>query len=75
MQTLRIIEVIQIKNNIKEIRISQKLTLVQLAEKSELSAGYICHLERGSRRNASYDTMNKIAKALNREIGDVFEIE
>lgn len=63
------------KNNIKEIRKSKKLTLVKLAEKSKLSAGYICHLEKGTRNNASYDAMNKIANALNTDIGDIFENE
>ena len=63
------------KNNIKEIRKSKKLTLVKLAEKSKLSAGYICHLEKGTRKNASYDVMNKIANALNTDIGDIFENE
>lgn len=63
------------KNNIKEIRKSKKLTLVKLAEKSKLSAGYICYLEKGTRKNASYDAMNKIANALNTDIGDIFENE
>ena len=63
------------KNNIKEFRILSGLSLVELAEKSGLSIGYISHLEIGSRKNPSYDTMNKIAKALNKDIGDVFENE
>lgn len=63
------------KNNIKEIRIIQSLSIVELAEKAGLSIGYISHLEIGSRKNPSYDAMNRIAKALNKDIGDVFEIE
>lgn len=63
------------KNNIKEIRISAGLSIVELAEKAGLSIGYISHLEIGSRKNPSYAAMNKIAKALNKDIGDVFENE
>lgn len=63
------------KNNIKQIRITQGLSIVELAEKAGLSIGYISHLEIGSRKNPSYAAMNRIAKALNKDIGDVFEIE
>lgn len=62
-------------NRIKEIRGQKGITQVDLARITELSVGYICHLEKGSRKNPSYNTMNKIAKALNEKITKVFEID
>ena len=62
-----------IKNQIKQIRIIQGLTLEDVARRTGLSVGYICHLEKGSRSNPSYNAMVKIAKALNKDIGEVFE--
>lgn len=60
------------ENNIKEIREQQGISQERLAELSKLSVGYICHLERGSRKNPTYNTMLKISKALNKAVGDVF---
>lgn len=62
-------------NRIKEIRGQKGITQVDLARITELSVGYICHLEKGSRKNPSYNTMNKIAKALNEKITKVFEMD
>ena len=59
-------------NRIREIREEQGMTQLQLAERSGLSVGYICHLENGSRNNPSLKTMSSIAKVLNKEIGEVF---
>ena len=41
------------------------MTLVKLSEISGVSVGYLCHLEKGSRRNPSIEIMEKISKALN----------
>lgn len=60
------------ENNIKEIREQQGISQERLAELSKLSVGYICHLEKGSRKNPTYNTMIKISKALNKAVGDVF---
>lgn len=60
------------ENNIYELRIQQGLSQEKLAELSKLSVGYICHLEKGSRKNPTYNTMIKISKALNKAVGDVF---
>lgn len=62
-----------IQNQIKEIRIIQGLTLEDISKRTGLSVGYICHLEKGSRNNPSYNSMVKISRALNKEIGEVFE--
>lgn len=61
------------ENNIKELREKQGISQERLAELSHLSVGYICHLEKGSRKNPTYKTMEKISKALNKEIAEVFK--
>ena len=43
-------------NNINAIRKQKKLTLNELAKKTNISIGYLCHLEKGSRKNPSYKT-------------------
>ena len=60
------------KNKIKETRKKQGLTLMGLAKKTGISAGYICHLEKGTRKNPSAQMMEKIASALNKSVQEVF---
>lgn len=62
------------KNNIKEIREKKGIKQRELAELTGLSVGYICHLEKGSRKNPSYNTMVSIANALNENVVKVFEL-
>lgn len=62
-------------NRIRQIREEQGMTQIELAKKSGLSVGYLSHLENGSRNNPSYKTMSSIAKALNKEIGEVFILD
>lgn len=62
-------------NKIREIREEQGITQVELAHKAGLSMGYLSHLENGSRSNPSYQTMTRISKALNKEIGEVFKLD
>ena len=38
------------KNKIKIYRLEQGMTLRTLAEKTGISAGYLCHLEKGTRK-------------------------
>ncbi len=59
-------------NRIKEIRIKKGMKLIELAELSNLSNGYISHLENGTRDNPSYKTMQKIAKVLNEDMTELF---
>lgn len=59
-------------NNIKKIREEIGLGQRELARLTGLSCGYICHLENESRKNPSYTTMKKIAKALNKDISQIF---
>ena len=61
-------------NRVKEIREEKGLTLLKLSEMSGVSVGYICHLEKGSRKNPSIEIMEKISKALNKSITEIFFI-
>lgn len=63
------------KNRIKEIRKEQGITLVRLSNITGISAGYICHLEKGTRKNPSAEIMEKISLALNKNVYDIFFIE
>lgn len=59
-------------NNINKYRTQQKLTLYELSKLTNLSVGYLCHLENGSRKNPSMNTMKKICIALNKSLSEVF---
>lgn len=59
-------------NKLKFIRKSENMTIQELAEKSGVSMGYICHLENGGRKNPSKEIMEKIANALNRTVMEIF---
>lgn len=60
------------KNKIREYRKEKGMNLEELAIKSEISPGYLCHLEKGTRKNPSIQVMEKIAKVLGRDIADIF---
>lgn len=59
-------------NNLRKIRKSKNLTIQELSELSGVSMGYICHLEKGTRKNPSRDVMEKIATALKESITKIF---
>lgn len=59
-------------NQIKKIREEKGLTLAKLSNLSGISIGYLCHLEKGSRNNPSIDVMEKISRALNKTITEIF---
>lgn len=59
-------------NKLKKIRLEKGLTLQELANKTQISAGYLCHLENGTRVNPSIDVMEKISKALDKTIFEIF---
>ncbi len=61
-------------NQLKQIREKRGMTLVKLSELSGVSVGYLCHLEKGSRKNPSIQIMEKISKALNKSITEIFFI-
>lgn len=57
---------------LKKYRLEQNMTLQELSILSQVSIGYLCHLENGTRCNPSYKTMQKISFALNKDIAEVF---
>ena len=59
-------------NKLKSIRKEKGMTLEELSELCGVSAGYLCHLENGSRNHPSIEVMEKIAKALNNTIFEIF---
>lgn len=59
-------------NNLREIRKNKNMTIKELSEISGVSMGYICHLEKGTRRNPSRDVMEKISKTLGEPIIKIF---
>ena len=63
------------KNKIKIIREEKGMTQQNLAKLAKISVGYLCHLEKGSRKNPSLEVMKRIAKALNKSVAEVFFIQ
>lgn len=60
------------KSKLKSLRIKRGMTLEDLSELSGVSSGYLCHLENGTRKNPSIEVMEKIAKALNTNVYEIF---
>lgn len=59
---------------VKELRKSQNLTQEQLAEKIEMDTQNLCKMENGNHFPQTKN-LNKIAKALNVDIKELFEYE
>ena len=59
-------------NRIREIRIEKGMTMAELAYKSDISVGYLCHLEKGRRTNPSIVIMEKLALALDKTVPEIF---
>ena len=62
------------KNRIDYWRVRQGLTYQNIAEQAGTSAQYVNMLAKGKRCNPGIATMNKISRALNKTIGQVFLI-
>lgn len=60
------------KNKIRIYRIKRGLTIKELADRCGVSAGYICHLEKGNRDNPSTEVMENIAIVLGKTIPEIF---
>lgn len=60
------------KNKIKIYRTKRGLTIKELADRCGVSAGYICHLEKGNRDNPSTEVMENIAIVLGKTIPEIF---
>lgn len=63
------------QNRMKQIRKEKGITLTYMSEKTRISIGYLCHLEKGTRKNPSIEIMDKIAKVLEKSVSDVFFTE
>ena len=48
------------------------MTLSDLSKRVGVSAGYLCHLENGTRNNPSVEIMERIAKALDSTVSEIF---
>ena len=59
-------------NKIREIRIKKGMTLEKLAKESGISISYLCHLEKGRRKNPSIIIMENLAKALGKTVSEIF---
>ena len=60
------------KNNMKILRENKGISLSDLSKQSGISVGYLCHLERGTRKNPSISVMDKISSALNKSVSEIF---
>ena len=60
------------KNKMREIRNSKGITLEELSINTGISIGYLCHLEKGTRKNPSMQVMESIAKGLNKTVIETF---
>lgn len=63
------------KNKIREYRKEKEMNLEKFAKIAGISTGYLCHLEKGTRKNPSMEIMEKISKALNKTIPEIFFME
>lgn len=59
-------------NKMRKIRTSKNMTLEDLSERTGISAGYLCHLEKGTRKNPSVQIMEAIANALDKTVVEIF---
>ena len=59
-------------NKIKKLREEKGMTIDKLASLAGISGGYLCHLEKGTRKNPSIEVMDNIAAALDKTIMEVF---
>ena len=57
---------------IKQLREAQNLTQEELSEKSGVSRGTICALEKGEERTTTTKTLLKLAQALDSTVDQLF---
>ena len=57
----------------KHLRKGKSLSQASLATRSGVAQGYISQMESGSKRNPGIETLRKIAKALDVEVGRLLE--
>lgn len=57
---------------LKSARLEKAMTLEELSGKTGISVSYLCHLEIGTRENPSIAIMEKLAKALEKDVTELF---
>lgn len=62
-------------NRIREYRKRTGMNLEEMAQKVGISIGYLCHLERGTRKNPSTEVMDAISTVLQKSVVDIFFAE
>lgn len=60
------------RNKIRKYRKEKGMNLEEFSKVVGISTGYLCHLERGTRKNPSMEIMERIANSLNKTITEVF---
>lgn len=65
-------EVLILGNKLKAKRKDMNMTIYDVAEKTHLSPTYISNLENEQKKNPSKDNMEKLARALNTTVPDLF---
>ena len=60
------------KNRIREYRKQKGMLLEEMAKMIGISTGYLCHLEKGTRKNPSTEIMEKISRVLEKTVTEVF---
>lgn len=65
--------IIMVGARIAEIRNSKGISLSKLSRESGVSKGYLSELENGIKENPNIEILDKIAKALDISVSDLFE--
>ena len=63
------------KNRIRKYRKETGMNLEEMAQRVGISTGYLCHLEKGTRKNPSTKIMEDIAEILGKTITEIFFTE
>lgn len=62
-----------VSENIRKIRKKKKISQDKLSKKADLALNTIVKIETGEKSNPTVETLQKIAKALDVSIGDLFK--
>lgn len=60
------------KNKIRIYRKKTGMNLEEMAVKVGISTGYLCHLEKGTRKNPSTEVMDAISDVLGKNVAEIF---
>ena len=60
-------------NKLTELRLKANINMAQLAKRAELTTVYIHELECGKKNNPSFNTLKKLAQALNVSVNELMD--